>query len=62
MPPKKSSVAGKKGKKDKKKSEPESKVEPPLQESLLSVHEKDLDLITDLNDDFFARGNKVNKN
>ncbi|XP_023292258.2 cilia- and flagella-associated protein 58-like [Lucilia cuprina] len=60
MPPKKTaSENGKKDKKDKKKKEPEPEPEPPLQDSLMSVVEKDLDLIKDLNEDFFARANKI---
>ncbi|XP_065359816.1 cilia- and flagella-associated protein 58-like [Calliphora vicina] len=60
MPPKKSiAKAGKKGKKDKKKEEPEPEAEPPLQDSVTSVQEKDLDLIQDLNEEFFARANKI---
>lgn len=59
MPPKRSSKLKKKDKKDKKKQELETVVDPQIPSSLLSLHEKDLDLITDLNDDFFARGNKV---
>ncbi|XP_037817937.1 cilia- and flagella-associated protein 58 [Lucilia sericata] len=60
MPPKKSAAEnGKKGKKDKKKKEAETEPEPPIQDSLMSVVEKDLDLIKDLNEEFFARGNKI---
>ncbi|KAM7361002.1 LOW QUALITY PROTEIN: occludin-Related Y [Cochliomyia hominivorax] len=57
MPPKKAQKNEKKDKKSKKKPEPE--LEPPIQDSLTSVQEKDLDLISDLNDEFFNRANKI---
>ena len=54
MPPK-----DKKEKKGKKRKEPEKPPEPVYPESLMSVIEKDLDLINDLNDDFFLKATKV---
>lgn len=67
MPPK-PAAAGKnvkagagKGKKGKKKKEPEPEPEPQLQDSEASVVEKEFDLVTDLNDEFFIRANKVNE-
>ncbi|TMW51372.1 hypothetical protein DOY81_003555 [Sarcophaga bullata] len=51
MPPKE--------KKGKKKKEPEKPPEPVYPESLMSVIEKDLDLINDLNDEFFLKATKI---
>lgn len=65
MPPKKLSVPAKTGKKflkdqkNKSQKEPEPETEMPLQDSLASIIEKDLDLIAGLNEDFFAKANKV---
>lgn len=50
---------GKKGKKGKKKQIIEPEPEPVLQDSDTSFLEREVDLITDLNDDFFNRANKV---
>ncbi|XP_073818892.1 uncharacterized protein [Musca autumnalis] len=50
---------GKKGKKGKKKQKIEPEPEPVLQDSDTSFLERDVDLITDLNDDFFNRANKT---
>lgn len=51
MPPKE--------KKGKKKKELEKPPEPIYPESLMSIIEKDVDLINDLNDDFFLKATKV---
>lgn len=61
-PAKAGSGAGKKGKKGKKKREkaPPPEPEPALQDSDISFFERDLDLIRDLNEEFFNRANKVN--
>lgn len=67
MPPKKPSVAAKNGKKfvkdqrNKSQKEAEPETDLPQQDSLASIIEKDLDLIAGLNEDFFAKANKVCK-
>lgn len=58
--PAKAGAAGKKAKKGKiKKPIVEPEPEPVLQDSDTSFFERDLDLIKDLNDEFFNRANKV---
>lgn len=57
MPPKKG-----KGKGKKKKEVVEEIPEPQIQLSEISIRERELDLLEDLNDDFFSTANQVNRN
>lgn len=64
MPPKPAAKAGakpgvKQGEKKKKKKEPEGEGLPPLQDSETSLQEREIDLLQDLNDEFFAKASKV---
>uniref|UniRef100_A0A1B0FI93 Cilia- and flagella-associated protein 58 central coiled coil domain-containing protein n=1 Tax=Glossina morsitans morsitans TaxID=37546 RepID=A0A1B0FI93_GLOMM len=67
MPPKPAAKAGakpgaKQGEKKKKKKEPEGEGLPPLQDSETSLQEREIDLLQDLNDEFFAKASKLIQN
>uniref|UniRef100_A0A1A9VFT5 Cilia- and flagella-associated protein 58 central coiled coil domain-containing protein n=1 Tax=Glossina austeni TaxID=7395 RepID=A0A1A9VFT5_GLOAU len=67
MPPKPAAKAGAKpgakaGEKKKKKKEPEGEGLPQLQDSETSLQEREIDLLQDLNDEFFGKASKLIQN